>query len=121
MAHGGLANEYLAAVEHVFGQQRNMRAVPISANCDRALQQQEICAAADGVDQGQGVVIVTDVFGASPMNLSKLACNCTTRKMINGANVPLLLKLVQLRKQPIEEAVNKAIEAGRKHINCLAN
>ena len=121
MAHGGLANEYLAAVEHVFGQQSYMCAVPISANCDRDLQQQEICAAADRVDQGQGVVIVTDVFGATPMNLSKSACNCSSRKMINGANVPLLLKLVQLRAQPIENAVEKAMEAGRKHINCLSS
>ena len=54
VAHGGLAAEYLAAVEHVVGRQQGVRAVTIEADCDRTDKEAEICAAADGVDQGQG-------------------------------------------------------------------
>jgi mannose/fructose-specific phosphotransferase system component IIA len=73
VAHGGLATEYKAAVEHVVGAQRGITAVAISADCNREAKRIEICQAADGVDMGGGVVIVTDMFGGSPSNLS-LSC-----------------------------------------------
>ena len=86
VAHGGLATEYKAAVEHVVGAQRGIAAVAISADCDREAKRIEICQAADGVDIGGGVVIVTDMFGGSPSNLSLSACNCANRRVLYGAN-----------------------------------
>ena len=74
VAHGGLAREYLAAVEHVVGPQSGIRAIAIEEDHDRAAKQAEICAAADAVDAGMGVVVVTDLFGGSPSNLSLMAC-----------------------------------------------
>lgn len=68
VAHGGLAKEYLLAVEHVVGRQPGMAAISIEADCDRPLKQSEIMEAANSVDQGQGVVVVTDMFGGSPSN-----------------------------------------------------
>ena len=65
VAHGGLAKEYLAAVEHVVGKQSGMRAISIDPDHDRVAKQAEICAAADSVDSGDGVVVVTDMFGGS--------------------------------------------------------
>ena len=70
VAHGGLAREYLSAIEHVVGPQQGIRAITIAADEDRSKKQAEICAAADAVDTGDGVVIVTDMFGGSPSNLS---------------------------------------------------
>ncbi|HBN30941.1 MAG TPA: PTS fructose transporter subunit IIA, partial [Rhodobacteraceae bacterium] len=88
VAHGGLANEYLAAMEHVVGKQPGIRTISIEADHDRDQKQQEIKAAADDVDTGDGVVLVTDMFGGSPSNLSIPACNATDRKIVYGANLP---------------------------------
>ena len=117
VAHGGLAREYLAAVEHVVGKQENIRAIATTAECDRASKQAEICRAADEVDTGDGVVVVTDMFGGSPSNLSMKACNCSSRKILYGANLPMLVKLAKSRNVPIEKAVAASLEAGRKYIN----
>ncbi len=117
VAHGGLAHEYLAAVTHVVGQQSGIRAITIEGDHDRAAKEAEICAAADAVDMGDGVVIVTDMFGGSPSNLSLKACRPENRRMIYGANLPLLIKLAKSRHKPVSEAVRRALDTGRKYID----
>lgn len=117
VAHGGLAAEFLAAVEHVVGPQKLMQAIAIQPDDNRAAKQMEICAAADRVDTGKGVVVVTDMFGGSPSNLSMLACNPAHRRILYGANLPMLIKLTKLRHKPIEQATKAALEAGRKYID----
>ena len=119
VAHGGLAQEYLAAVEHVVGKQSGMRAISIEPDHDRSVKQAEICAAADSVDTGDGVVIVTDMFGGSPSNLSLRACNPSDRKILYGANLPMLIKLAKFRHKPLDRAVDAALKAGRKYIDCF--
>ena len=117
VAHGGLAREYLAAVEHVIGQQPGILTVSIDPDHDRAAKQREICDAADKVDTGDGVVVVTDLFGGSPSNLSLLACQPDNRRILYGANLPMLLKLAKSRRLPVAEAVRNAMDAGKKYIN----
>jgi len=117
VAHGGLAQEYLAAVEHVVGRQQGVRAVTIEADCDRPAKEDEICTAADSVDQGEGVVVVTDMFGGSPSNLSLMACRCDNRRILYGANLPMLVKLAKSRHMPVPDAVRLALDAGRKYID----
>ncbi|NAZ37937.1 PTS sugar transporter subunit IIA [Rubellimicrobium sp. CFH 75288] len=117
VAHGGLAREYLAAVEHVVGQQPGVRAITILPDDDRALKQAEICEAADSVDQGDGVIVVTDMFGGSPSNLSLRACGSSNRRILYGANLPMLIKLAKSRSKPVPEAVAAALDAGRKYID----
>lgn len=117
VAHGGLAAEYLSAVEHVVGKQTGVLAIPIEPDHDRTRKQAEICAAADSVDMGDGVVVVTDMFGGSPSNLSLRACNPSDRKILYGANLPMLIKLTKLRHKPLSFAVKAALEAGRKYID----
>ena len=117
VAHGGLAREYLAAVEHVVGKQSGILAVSIDADHDRSLKQSEICAAADSVDIGQGVVVVTDMFGGSPSNLALKACNCRNRQILYGANLPMLITLAKSRHQSVDSAVSRAKIAGRKYID----
>ncbi len=119
VAHGRLASEYLAAVEHVVGKQSGVRAIPIDPEHDRDAKQAEICAAADEVDTGDGVVVVTDMFGGSPSNLSLRACNPSDRKILYGANLPMLIKLAKSRHKPISVAVEAALAAGRKYIDCF--
>ena len=119
VAHGGLAREYLAAVEHVVGPQSAVRAISIEDDHDRAGKQAEICRAADAVDEGAGVVVVTDMFGGSPSNLSLMACAGSGRRIVYGANLPMLIKLAKSRELPVAEAVAAALDAGRKYINSL--
>lgn len=117
MAHGGLAQEYLAAIEHVVGTQTGMRAIAIHADHDRRAKESEICEAADAVDTGDGVVVVTDLYGGSPSNLSLLACRPGNRRILYGANLPMLIKLAKSRDKPVPVAVRAALEAGKKYID----
>jgi mannose PTS system EIIA component len=119
VAHGGLAREYLSAVEHVVGPQQAMRAISIEDDHDRGRKQAEICSAADAVDSGDGVVVVTDMFGGSPSNLSLMACSGSGRRIVYGANLPMLIKLTKSRDLTVQDAVSAALDAGRKYINSL--
>ncbi|RPE63239.1 PTS system mannose-specific IIA component [Pacificibacter maritimus] len=121
VAHGGLGKEYLAAIEHVVGRQSGIEAISIAPDHDRDAKQTEICEAADRVDVGHGVVVVTDMFGGSPSNLSLLACNPDNRKIIYGANLPMLIKLAKSRHKQVPEAVDAALIAGRKYIDSFGS
>ncbi|QQA42302.1 PTS sugar transporter subunit IIA [Pelagovum pacificum] len=120
VAHGGLAREYLSAVEHVVGPQDGIVAIAIGPEVDRAAKQAEICDAADAVDEGNGVVIVTDMFGGSPSNLSLRACSPANRRILYGANLPMLIKLAKSRRRTVPDAVDAALAAGRKYIDSMA-
>ena len=111
VAHGGLAAEYLAAVEHVVGPQAQMRAIAIAADYDKIRKAAEIIEAADAVDSGDGVVVVVDMFGSSPSNLSLPACAGGDRKILYGANLPMLVKLAKSRERDIDSATKAAMAA----------
>lgn len=119
VAHGGLAGEYLSAVEHVVGKMDGVRAIKIAADCDRARKRAEIMAAADAVDTGDGVIVVVDMFGGSPSNLSLPACAGNNRKILYGANLPMLVKLAKSRHGSVEDASRAALAAGRKYIDAI--
>lgn len=119
VAHGGLATEYMSAMEHVVGQQNGVCAIQICADCNRSEKQQEICSALNTVDDGAGVVIVTDLYGSSHAQLCMSACSGTQTRVIYGANLPLLLKLAKSRTKPIADAVDCAVKAGRKYIDSV--
>jgi mannose PTS system EIIA component len=120
VAHGGLAQEYLLAVEHVVGHLDGVRTIATRPDDDRTAKQTEICSAADAVDDGSGVVIVTDMWGGSPSNLSLRACGPDNRRIVYGANLPLLIKLAKSRSKPVDVAVALATVAGRKYIDSHA-
>lgn len=117
VAHGGLAREYLAAVEHVVGRQGGIRAISIEYDHDRAAKQAEIRDAANAVDAGDGVIVVVDMFGGSPSNLSMPACDGDNRRILYGANLPMLIKLAKSRHLTVPQATRLALDAGRKYIN----
>jgi PTS system mannose-specific IIA component len=117
VAHGGLAAELKRATEHVVGAQAAMIAIPIGPEDDRAARTAEICDAADAVDDGSGVVVVTDMYGGSPSNLSLRACRPSNRRILTGVNLPMMIKLAKCRHLGVDEAVARAAEAGRRYIN----
>lgn len=117
VAHGGLARELLAALEHVVGPLPQVHAVSTAPADDLRQKQAEINAAVAGVDSGDGVVVVTDMFGGTPCNLAIGAMASDHVEVIYGANLPMLVKLAKMRDKPLPDVIEAAIEAGRKYID----
>ena len=118
VTHGRLAEEFVAATEHVVGPQEAMRSVCIGPDDDMEQRRAEIIDAVAAVEQGQGVVVLTDMFGGTPSNLAISIMDQEKIEVIAGVNLPMLIKLASVRKtDPLAEAVERAQEAGRKYIN----
>ena len=118
VTHGRLAAEFLAAMEHVVGPQAMVRAVCIGADDDIELRRAEIVEAIRTVDDGHGVVILTDMFGGTPSNLAISTMDRKGIEVIAGANLPMLIKLASVRgDRQLADAVAEARDAGRKYIN----
>ncbi len=117
VTHGHLADEFIAAAEHVLGPQRQMRAVAIGPDDDMQLRRDDILAAVRHVDDGAGVVILTDMFGGTPSNLSISVMTDNRVEVIAGVNLPMLIKLcVERGRATLSEAAHMAQEAGRYYI-----
>jgi PTS system mannose-specific IIA component len=121
VAHGSLAQSLLAATEHVVGPLPNAYSVSIEPNDDLRARQAEINELVTTSNTGDGVIIVTDMFGGTPSNLALGAVGGRDIEVIYGANLPLLVKLAKMRERPLAEAVRAALEAGRKYIDSAAN
>ena len=116
VTHGGLAVELIAAMEHVVGHQTHVKAICIGPDDDMDLRRREILEAAKSVNLGDGVILLTDMFGGTPSNLAISVMDIGDVEVIAGVNLPMLVKLASVRTRPIAEAVRMAQEAGRKYI-----
>jgi mannose PTS system EIIA component len=118
VTHGRLAEALIAATEHVVGPQERMIAVCIGPEDDMEQRRAEILAAARAADQGDGVILLTDMFGGTPSNLAISVMDKARIEVIAGVNLPMLIKLASVRaSEPLEQAVTSAQDAGRKYIN----
>jgi PTS system mannose-specific IIA component len=118
VTHGRLAAEFVSALEHVVGPQRNVAAVCIGPDDDMEDRRAEIVAAVERVDEGDGAVLLTDMFGGTPSNLAISILGKGKVEVIAGINLPMLIKLASVRStQKLDDAVIAAREAGRKYIN----
>ena len=118
VTHGRLAEEFIAATEHVVGPQDNVRAICIGPDDDMEQRRKDILAAVGDVDTGNGVVLLTDMFGGTPSNLAISIMDRAKIEVIAGINLPMLIKLASVRTSGnLEEAVLAAQESGRKYIN----
>lgn len=117
VTHGRLAEEFIKAVEHVHGPQAAIAAVCIGPDDDMERRRADILDAVRDVDQGDGVVILTDMFGGTPSNLAISAMEAARVEVIAGVNLPMLVKLCSIRaSEPLERAVDCAKSAGLKYI-----
>ena len=118
VTHGRLGAEFIAALEHVVGPQQRIAAVSIGPEDDMERRRREIIDRVAEVDGGDGVVLLTDMFGGTPSNLAISMLDRANVEVIAGVNLPLLIKLAQVRTdQRLPAAVAAAQEAGRKYIN----
>src|SRR5215831_17397938 len=117
VTHGRLAAEFIAALEHVVGPQRNVSAVCIGPDDDMEQRRREIIEQVGRVEDGSGVVVLTDMFGGTPSNLAISIIDKAKVEVIAGVNLPILIKLASVRQcEPLNVAVSRAQEAGRKYI-----
>ncbi len=116
VANGNFALELCDCLEQILGKQQYLTAITMDDQTDRSAKEDEICTAICEVDQGAGVVILTDIYGSSPSNLSVCACRKTPGTILTGVNLPMLIKLVKSRNKSLAEATKLAFEAGRQHI-----
>lgn len=118
VTHGRLAEEFIAATEHVVGAQQNIQAICIGPDDDMEQRRLEILEAVKAVESGDGVVLLTDMFGGTPSNLAISIMEKGKVEVIAGINLPMLIKLASVRQAlGLEEAVDAAKEAGIKYIN----
>ncbi len=118
VTHGRLALEFIAALEHVVGPQKNMAAICIGPDDDMEQRRREIIESVNKADDGRGVVLLTDMFGGTPSNLAISVLDQGRVEIIAGVNLPMLIKLASLREsETLASAVAQAQEAGRKYIN----
>ncbi|OSQ50351.1 PTS sugar transporter subunit IIA [Thalassospira alkalitolerans] len=118
VTHGDLAKEFVSALQHVVGEQENIAAVCIGPDDDMEQRRADILASVEAVDDGKGVVLLTDMFGGTPSNLAISIMEQANVEVIAGVNLPLLIKLASVRIDgSLAETVNAAQEAGRKYIN----
>ncbi len=122
VTHGRLAEEFIAATEHVVGLQRNVKAICIGPDDDMEQRRSDILAAVTEVDEGEGVILLTDMFGGTPSNLAISILEKAKVEVIAGVNLPMLIKLASVRTgATLEEAVSSAQEAGKKYINVASD
>jgi PTS system mannose-specific IIA component len=118
VTHGRLALELVAALEHVVGPQETIATVCIGPDDDMEQRRQEIVTKTADVNVGDGVIVLTDMFGGTPSNLAISIMEKSEIEVIAGVNLPMLIKLASIRgSHAIDDAATEAQDAGRKYIN----
>jgi mannose PTS system EIIA component len=118
VTHGKLATEFLSAVEHVVGPQEQAVAICIGPDDKMETRRADIEQAAASVNNGAGVIILTDMFGGTPSNLAISLLQEGVIEVVAGLNLPMLVKLCRIRKDcNLHKAAAAAQDAGRKYIN----
>ena len=117
VTHGQLATSFRSALEHVVGPQKQLETISIGPDDDIEGRRNEILEAAHRVQDGGGVVLITDMFGGTPSNLAISAMDGGRIEVLCGMNLPMLIKLASLRDSvDLKHAVSEARDAGKKYI-----
>lgn len=118
VTHGLLGQELIHALEHVVGTQANIASICIGPDDDMEQRRHQIVESVANAEEGNGVILLTDMFGGTPSNLAISILGNANVEVIAGVNLPMLIKLASVRQtESLEEAAQSAQEAGRKYIN----
>ncbi len=117
VTHGQLAREFLAAMEHVVGVQKNTRSICIGADDDMDQRRNDIAEAVRATDTGEGVLILTDMFGGTPSNLALSLLEKDKVEVLAGVNLPMLIKIAEARASTtLNELAAQGLDAGARYI-----
>lgn len=118
VTHGRLAAEFRAALEHVVGPQDRFETISIGPDDDMEQRRNDILTAVAKVDDGTGVIVLTDMFGGTPSNLAISVMENAHVEVVAGVNLPMLIKLASVRGDTdLKAASEMARDAGRKYIS----
>jgi mannose PTS system EIIA component len=118
VTHGRLADEFIHAMEHVVGKQVYIEGICIGPEDRMDERRNDIAAAVARVETGEGVIILTDMFGGTPSNLAISLLQEGKVEVVAGLNLPMLVKLARIRVDfGLHKAAAAAQDAGRKYIN----
>ena len=118
VTHGALATEFVVAMEHVVGPQQQIETICIGPEDDMEMRRADIANAVARVNDGTGVILLTDLFGGTPSNLAISLLKAGEIEVIAGINLPMLIRLESARKvMDVRQAVAAAREAGQKYIS----
>ncbi len=122
VTHGRLAEEFVAALEHVVGPQRQTATVSIGPDDDMEQRRQDLLSRIAENNDGAGVVVLTDMFGGTPSNLAISVLDAANVEVVAGVNLPMLIKLASVREDmALGAAAEAAMESGRKYINVASS
>lgn len=117
VTHGRLADELRSAMEHVVGQQAYLETVCVGPEDDLEARRIDILSSIARVEQGRGVLLLTDMFGGTPSNLAISTMNPGVVEVLSGVNLPMLVKLGKIRNlHDLPDCISCAQAAGRKYI-----
>ena len=117
ITHGNLALELKSAMEHMIGDQNDIEIFSITPEDDIDIQKNNIEKKLKELNQGKGVIILTDVFGGTPSNLALNFLEPGIIEIISGVNLPMLIKICQLRDKDILEVIQEGKNAAQKYIS----
>lgn len=120
VTHGNIGTELLTILNQIVGPQKQAAAISIGPEDDMDKCRNQILAAIKDVNNGKGVVLLTDMFGGTPSNLAISVMPTTNSMVLTGVNLPMLIKLASVRTMPLLDAVKEAEAAGRKHIYAVS-
>ena len=110
--------EFRAALEHIVGVQPAIETISIGPDDEVERRRKDILDAVHKVDDGSGVILLTDMFGGTPSNLAISVMEPGKVEVVAGVNLPMLIKLASIRSdKPLATAIDDAQDAGRKYIN----
>lgn len=122
VSHGRLADEFVAATEHVVGPMDALLAVCIGPDDDMEKRRGDIKQAIEDADRGEGVLILTDMFGGTPSNLAISLLEPGKVEVIAGVNLPMLIKLAEARSRAdLDSLARMGEDAGKRYIAIASN
>lgn len=120
VSHGQVANELLAAAEAVVGDMTHITAVSIGWHDDVEMARDEIARAIKNMNSGAGVMLLTDMFGGTPTNISAMFLKEDEVEIVTGVNLPMVIKLATESRPIGLKELAAEVEAEGKSAICRA-
>ena len=120
VTHGKLAEEFRHALEHVVGSQTALETVCIGPEDDMDQRRLDIVGAVSRVENGHGVIILTDMFGATPCNVAQKLVDGVSSRLVAGVNLPMLLRAITYRNEPMDALVARVLAGGTQGVMQVA-
>lgn len=117
VTHNGLGDSFIDCIQHVLGEvPRNLKGLSVHANDDPQHKLREGQELIKQLDTGGGVLILADVFGATPSNIGRQLCHADRVTGVAGVNLPMLLRVLRQPNKNLPELARMAVEGGRECI-----